>query len=194
MNKTKWNEEQLEELLREMPKITDKRNPEYLYQHISKKRNIRKEKRVWLLPGLASLVGMLLFVLFSLNFVNFEDKSENNLSLQSNAIDHQDKVSFKMEQGQGTSPERAEHTSETEQTNKIDLSEQTKSTGQFDLMMATETPKTAVYQENLKGRDVITYGMPVKNEDYNGPISGIIKKQKSKNLFDQYEIFRKLLK
>lgn len=186
MNKTKWSEEQLEELLREMPKITDKRNPEYLYQHISNKRKGRKEKRVWLLPGFSSLVVILLVVLFNLNIVNFEDKSENDLSLQSNAIDDQDKVSMKMEQGKGTSPEQAEQTTQTEQTNKTDLSEQTKSTEQFDLMMATETPKTAVYQEDLEGRDVITYGMPVKNERNIVPISVIVNKEQSKGWFDQY--------
>ncbi|WP_318508536.1 hypothetical protein [Bacillus sp. T3] len=184
MNKSNWNEEQLKELLRTMPKIKDNRNPEYIYEHISKKRNKRKEKGTWLVPGFASLVAIILFVLFNANFVKYEDKRENELSLQSNATDDHAEVSMKTEQ---ISPERAEQTTQNEPANKTNLSEQTtKSTEQFELMTASETPKTAVYSDDLQGKEVITYGLSVKNKDNIVPVSLIVNKEQSKSWFDQY--------
>ena len=58
MKKSEWSDKQLEELLRQMPKIQDHRNPRDIYQNLS----IKKRKRpAWLVPGFATAAALLLF-------------------------------------------------------------------------------------------------------------------------------------
>ena len=60
MKKSEWSDKQLEELLRQMPKIQDHRNPRDIYQNLS----IKKRKRpAWLVPGFATAAALLLIFL-----------------------------------------------------------------------------------------------------------------------------------
>lgn len=60
VKKSEWSDKQLEELLRQMPKIQDRRNPRDIYQNLS----IKKRKRpTWIIPGFAAAAALLLFFL-----------------------------------------------------------------------------------------------------------------------------------
>ena len=60
MKKSEWSDKQLEELLRQMPKIKDHRNPRDIYQNLSLK---RRKKPAWILPAIASAAAVLLIVI-----------------------------------------------------------------------------------------------------------------------------------
>ncbi len=51
MKRSEWSDNELEELLRQMPKVKDHRDPRDIYQNISLK---KRKTKSWLLPGMAA--------------------------------------------------------------------------------------------------------------------------------------------
>ncbi|QCJ43316.1 hypothetical protein FAY30_16180 [Bacillus sp. S3] len=62
MKKSEWSDRELEELLRQMPRIQDHRDPRDIYQNLSLKKRKRKP---WLLPGIAAVAALLLFFILA---------------------------------------------------------------------------------------------------------------------------------
>lgn len=50
MKESKWSDEELQELLNQMPKIKDTRDPREIYQTIEIKMG-KQKKRTWILPA-----------------------------------------------------------------------------------------------------------------------------------------------
>lgn len=65
MKRREWNEEQLENLLQQLPSIKDKQNPKDLYQSIFHKQQNRKKQRAWIAPTIATVAAVLIFALIS---------------------------------------------------------------------------------------------------------------------------------
>ena len=59
MKKSEWSDKQLEELLRQMPKIQDHRNPRDIYQNLSRK---KRKQPAWVIPAFATAAALLLFI------------------------------------------------------------------------------------------------------------------------------------
>lgn len=69
MKKSEWNDEQLEQMLSQMPKMKDNRKPQEIYQNITLKMNNQK-KRVWMVPTFASVAAALLLFILAPSFIN----------------------------------------------------------------------------------------------------------------------------
>lgn len=79
MKKSEWNDEQLEQMLMQMPTIKDHRNPREIYQNISLKVNKKKRKKVWFVPTIATAAAaLLLFILAPSLLNNFNMGSESS--------------------------------------------------------------------------------------------------------------------
>lgn len=64
MKRREWNEEQLEELLQKLPPVKDTRSAEDIYQNI-KGKQLKKKSRGWIVPAVATIAALLLFVFIS---------------------------------------------------------------------------------------------------------------------------------
>lgn len=93
-----WKDKQLEDLLREMPKITDKQNPHELYQAISFKLN---KKRTFgkLIPGIASIAAVFLFMFFGKHLFYLDNEINDKSSQESKMMgkSEEQQISFKDE-------------------------------------------------------------------------------------------------
>lgn len=69
MKKSEWSDEQLEQMLSQMPGIKDNRRPQEIYQNITLKLN-RRKKKVWLVPTIASVAAALLLFILAPSFIN----------------------------------------------------------------------------------------------------------------------------
>jgi len=69
MKNSKWSDEQLEQMLSQMPGIKDKRKPQEIYQNITLKMN-KKKRKMWLVPTLASAAVVLLLFVLAPSFIN----------------------------------------------------------------------------------------------------------------------------
>ncbi|ADU28613.1 hypothetical protein [Evansella cellulosilytica] len=94
MNKKRWDEEELEDQLRELPQIKDSQSKEALFQAIEKKMNeahtekIKEprinKKRTWIYPVIASFAAVLLLILIVPSFIH------NDMPLNDLAGDYDD--------------------------------------------------------------------------------------------------------
>ncbi|MBM7604466.1 hypothetical protein JOC75_002469 [Metabacillus crassostreae] len=65
MKRQEWNDEKLEQILRQLPQVQDKRSSEDIYQRILTKQQNRKKLKTWIAPTFATVAAMFIFILFS---------------------------------------------------------------------------------------------------------------------------------
>ena len=85
MKRKEWSEEQLEQLLQQLPLVKDKQTPEFIYNRIVEKQR-RKKFRGWIAPSFATITALLLLAIitpyFSQSFtLNQESSSSNDIAI-----------------------------------------------------------------------------------------------------------------
>lgn len=163
MSKTDRTKEHLEALLRQLPKITDNRDPHDLYHQISAKIN-RKKGIGWLVPSLASIAALILIFILVPGLYSLNLHSNPNSRQESKTIEHSEDhvVSLKMEKDKSKQGGGALQNKQQEMT------------------------KIAVYKEDLPGKELLIYGIPDSNAMNIVPISVLVNKEDSKSWFDQF--------
>lgn len=168
MKKSKWSDKQLEEVLRQMPKIKDHRDPQDIYQSLSLK--IKKQKRQsWLIPGLATAAALFLLVILAPKLVPFQQESADKAVEQK--ADSGEMHILKEDSGKVGSDAKTK--SNKESTNKM-------------LLLADSDPKTAVYEEEVGDRQVLTYWIPDIQVQFLVPISILAEKEQGLTWMDLF--------
>ncbi|MFD2445898.1 hypothetical protein ACFSO7_18215 [Bacillus sp. CGMCC 1.16607] len=161
MRKSEWSDNELEQLLREMPKIKDHRDPRDIYQSLSIKAKKRK-RPVWFIPSIATAAAVLLLFLLVpnvwQNITNNNNKSEIALDKSNNKMKMQDEAVENKITADIVNPE-----------GKPGFSAQAK--------LMTIPTETAIYSEDLVDQEVITYLVPDKNVTIFVPVSIIVPKE-----------------
>jgi hypothetical protein len=158
VKKSEWSDKQLEELLRQMPKIHDNRNPRDIYQNLS----IKKRKRpAWLIPGFAAAAALLLFFLLVPKMLN---GTQNSLD------------SAKQEE----SSSEAKMSQSDDHSSLLMKKEDSKS-GSEPEMRITEINKNALYDDEVGDGTVITYWIPDSQAQNLVPISIVVAPDNNKN-------------
>lgn len=160
MKKSEWSDHELEQLLQQMPKVKDHRDPRDIYQSLSLKAKKRKAP-AWIVPSVASLAAvLLLFILapqvWQGNFQDSASKQESKEVLDNN--------SAKMEMTKIMPDDDAE--------NGI-------SSGNQDISIMAAPAETAIYEEELVEQQVITYAIPDQNAQIIVPVSVLVPKNNS---------------
>ncbi|WP_026560249.1 hypothetical protein [Bacillus sp. J37] len=79
MKKREWNEEQLQQLLQQLPSVRDKQSKKELYQNIYYKVQYKKKKRIWVAPTVATIAVLFILALISpLLFQSITSTNEEN--------------------------------------------------------------------------------------------------------------------
>ncbi|WP_042355231.1 hypothetical protein [Bacillus rubiinfantis] len=167
MKKSEWSDSEIEELLRQMPKIQDLRDPRDIYQNLSSK---KRKLYSWILPSLAAVAAILLFTILVPKLIDgpspltFERSADKNIS----------------EEMQSTKKD-SNSTGESSDLigNELDKS-------------STELLKSAVYEEDIENGKVFTYWIPDEQIQNLIPISMIVPEGK-KSWLDLFNEQMKLL-
>jgi hypothetical protein len=160
MKKSEWSDHELEQLLQQMPKVKDHRDPRDIYQSLSLKAKKRKAP-AWIVPSVASLAAVLL--LFILAPQVWQGIFQDSASKQESK-DVLDNNSTKMEMA------------------KIMPDDDTKngiSSGNQDISIMAAPAETAIYEEELVEQQVITYSIPDQNTQILVPVSVLVPKNSS---------------
>jgi hypothetical protein len=157
VKKSEWSDKQLEELLRQMPKIEDHRNPRDIYQNLSIK---KRKKSAWLIPGFAATAALLLFFILIPRFLegtqSFDSAKQEESSSQEKISIADDKSSILNKEEDGLSGSEAK-------------------------MMMTEMNKTAIYDDEVENGKVITYWIPDSQAQILVPVSIVVPPDDNKN-------------
>ncbi|MBY0122548.1 hypothetical protein [Bacillus sp. S/N-304-OC-R1] len=183
MKRSEWTDDQIEELLGQMPRITDNRDPREIYHNISLKLNKRKQ-RMWVMPSVATAGAFILFFILVPNLFDWNGGKENSMELANNSSTASEmaieKRSFDEAEHQNTSliDERQPSTKMAE----IDKNQKMGITS-----IENVDQSTAVYEEDLAGNEVLTYAIPDDTVQFIVPVSIIVPKEDNKTKFDLFK-------
>ncbi|WP_144547536.1 hypothetical protein [Bacillus sp. X1(2014)] len=153
MKKSEWSDKQLEELLRQMPKIQDDRNPRDIYRNLP----IRKTKpKQWLVPGLATVAALLIFFILIPKLMVGPQYSEDNASQEKSSV------------------ERDIQTADKNSTIALKKDDTSSKARTFSGADKIQTLKTAIYDEEVGKGKVLTYWIPDPQIQILVPVSMII--------------------
>ena len=153
VKKSEWSDKQLEELLRQMPKIQDDRNPRDIYRNLP----IRKTKpKQWLVPGLATVAALLIFFILIPKLMVGPQYSEDNASQEKSSV------------------ERDIQTADKNSTIALKKDDTSSKARTFSGADKTQTLKTAIYDGEVGKGKVLTYWIPDPQIQILVPVSTII--------------------
>ncbi|WP_084783334.1 GerMN domain-containing protein [Bacillus dakarensis] len=180
VKKSELSDKQLEEYLRELPKIRDHRDPRDIYQNITVKMKKRKQK-AWIIPSIASAAALLLFVVLASNVLNF-NQSAQDLVNENATTESAENAALKQ------APDGNEEMgilSEDEPDNKerFNAEEENRELMTIDL----EGSYTALYESDIAGKSVFTYTIPDQNAQNIVPVSVTVPYNDELPLFEQYK-------
>ncbi|WP_102345733.1 GerMN domain-containing protein [Bacillus sp. Marseille-P3661] len=183
MGKSTFDEKQLEELLKNMPRITDRQDPDELFARISsrlqeeeladevKSKKTLTKRKPWILPVIASIAAIILIALVSPSFLYNQESSMEKTGIERN------------------------NDTASQSTVEPDLPQE-----QFGIMSAEENmgmlrmapPESRVINVANDNEEVITIALPDKNAQFVVPISFQIPKDDTSRLSKVENIYEYL--
>ncbi|WP_066294128.1 hypothetical protein [Bacillus sp. FJAT-29937] len=181
MKKLEWTEEQLEDLLGKMPKIKDDRDSREIYHHVAIKMQKRKQK-MWIMPSIATAGAFLLFFILVPNLFNGQGSEEKSME----SADKSSSGSEIMMEKKSLDDNQDQPAASKENKVSIEMAkqEEEKPMGITSIELDDET--TAVYEDDMIDKEVLTYGVPNQDVSFIVPISLIVPKDDQKSKFDLY--------
>jgi hypothetical protein len=176
VKKSEWSDKQIEELLREMPRIKDHRDPRDIYQNLSFK---KRKRPAWIIPGLAAAAALFLFFLlvpklfdgtqYSLDSAKQEESSrEEKISIS------EDNSSLSMEKEDSAQSEKG-------------------ISGAEPKMLMADSNKNAVYEEDAGTGTVFTYWIPDPQIQILVPVSILVTPNSNKDWLTNFTESMELL-
>jgi hypothetical protein len=84
LKRQEWSEDQLEQLLKQLPSVKDKQTAKDIYQSIQYKQQSNKKSRSWITPAVATVAALLIFAFISpYIFQKFTTNEESNMDMSS---------------------------------------------------------------------------------------------------------------
>ncbi|MFT4413140.1 hypothetical protein ACLM5H_04685 [Fredinandcohnia humi] len=173
MKKSEWNDEQLENLLAQMPTIKDNRSPREIYQNISLKVN-KKKKKNWVVPSIATAAAALLLFILAPTFFNNSSFDLSSSGSDKESIEHA-----------SLAEERSPNSSEESADNQVNMLGESKEAAEGQSIQNDEKP-TYVVKEIKEDEVLLTYGVYLGGVMFPTVIS-IVVESDGTNIIEQFE-------
>lgn len=185
MRKSQWSDSQLEEMIRQMPKIKDHRDPRDIYQNIASRTKKRK-RAAWLIPSAAAAAAFFLLILLAPDLMNWQgqESAEKNSSMSDHADQKMETANLPPDNQSGESPKKEQAALFNER-----FGEENRAEDQIldEPKVANAEDRTAIYEEDLPGNEVFTFGIPNEMAQVVVPVSVVVEKEESKSWFEQFK-------
>jgi hypothetical protein len=180
MKKNKWDEKDIENLLREMPSLRDSRKPEDIYLAVNKSEAAKKPKS-WGYPALAGIAAVLILTLITPSLFNSINQPELENSASDMAVEESADTGS-VEKEIASLPENAEENSDSVGSGSGDAENNDQS-----LMMKAEAAELInVYEEDLLQYDVFTYGLATPDA-FAVPVSVLVERTETGSWLERYK-------
>jgi len=115
LRKREWNEDQLEQLLQQLPSVKDKRTADQIYQQIQYKQRAKKRTKTWIAPAIATVGALMIFAIMTPYLFNgFTSSSEeSNMDMATTSSEE----TSKNEMAKAPESPKASEASEVEEKN-----------------------------------------------------------------------------
>lgn len=118
MKRQEWNDEKIEQLLKQLPHVQDQQSSVDIYQSILYKQNNRKKSRTWIAPTLATIAALFIFILFSpflfQEITSSNEESSMDKATSSSSVEKENTLIIQENQAKQESSIMAEETADIE--------------------------------------------------------------------------------
>jgi hypothetical protein len=175
MKNSKWSDEQLEQMLSQMPGIKDKRKPQEIYQNITLKMN-KKKRKMWLVPTLASTAAVLLLFILAPSFINNMNSSSSDTARMA-----RENTNIAMDS------ENREAASKDASYNTLEKAEEPQQNEEAGIFSFEEQPSNS-YTVNSVGENevLLTYGVYLGGVMFPSVVSVIVESN-GENVVEQWQ-------
>ncbi len=173
MKSSEWSDRELEELLRQMPKIQDNRDPREIYQNLSLK---KRRTLTWMIPAIVAAAALLLFFISVPKLIDGIPFSTNHAEEQKISADKKMEISSTSNQGMDVVLKKQDHTPK----------EKTLTSETTPKLLTADSSITAAYPEQVGNGKVLTYWIPDQQAQILIPVSTIIPDPGDKSWLDLY--------
>lgn len=169
MKRSTYSEEQIEQLLQQMPKVQDKQDPAALFERLSSQltdpieKPKKKVKRMWIYPTVASLAAVLLIALIAPSFLS-EQMSFSNDAANNESYDQ----SMSMESVQESTTDSGNLEKSKSLSIQEDKAEDSNSSTGFGIVATLEEKSIKIVPENMR---LITVAIPAPEAQVVVPVS-----------------------
>lgn len=186
MKKSQLSDKQLEEILGQMPKIKDHRDPRDIYQNIAH----RVEKRrmpAWVIPSAAMAAVLFLTFILSPGLMDWNQSADKSMNSKSSS---ESNMAMDMDTSNKESAAK-KTTDQADQNTRMDTTTEEKNTENDFSAKVAENPYAglnALYKEELVGQEseVLTYAIPDQNGQILVPITTTVPKEEGKPWIDSF--------
>ncbi|MDQ0271123.1 hypothetical protein [Cytobacillus purgationiresistens] len=198
MRKQNWSDEQLEDLLRQMPKVEDHRDKQEIYQSVTLKMSKRKSKR-WIIPSAATAAALLLIFILAPTMLNWQEAADSSVgnNMERMSQSSSDKVVMQEEGKEDEETAPADHDdndagnedkSSAPEESTIDKEQAADDNNPTNYNVAsTNYERTAIYDDEVADQEVLTYQIPDKQVQNIVPVSILVQKEQGKSKFDLFK-------
>ncbi|CAM3879115.1 hypothetical protein [Mesobacillus zeae] len=192
MRRLQRSDKQLEDLLRQLPAITDNRDPKHIFQKVSAKKKLRRP--AWLFPAFATAAALFLVAVLASPFVRQENGPNENLPME--LITTSDDSA---ESKAGRESEKSYSNNEKQAEKSVKFTGNEKPAAKYALEDAVQPEEenyfakngmveaTAVYPEDLKDYASVTYAIPDAEGRVAVPVTALVPKDDSKTWFTRFK-------
>lgn len=165
MSDHKWKESNIEHTLKKLPTIKDERTKEVVYNRVQAQME-RKQKRIWVLPSIASVLAVSLLLIISLSYSNFFDKENDGFQIASSPS------------SESISSKEAKTNSHTMESTERNIDTQEK---------IEKVNANSIYKEEVGNKEILTYPIPDENVQVLVPVSVLVNNPEHLSKFDLYK-------
>lgn len=167
MKKSEWSDSEIEQLLRSMPKIIDRRDPRDIYQSLSLK---KRKNLAWVLPSIAAAAVLFLFMILGPKLTDQGQISQ-----------------FSLDQATEKKAPDKNAANEKRMVLNKEVAESKESTGTNNIQQINKgLQKSAVYEDEIGNGKVFTYWIPDEQAQILIPVSTIVPKAQNKPWLDVF--------
>lgn len=185
MKKSQLSDKQLEEILGQMPKIKDHRDPRDIYQNIAHRVEKRKMP-TWTIPSAALAAVLFLAFILSPGLMDWNQSADKSIDSKSST---ESNMATDMDTGQND--EVKDSTNQAEDKLKMDIPTENDNKDNEFMAKAVENPYAglnALYEEELANQEseVLTYAIPDPNVQVLVPVTTVVPKEEGKPWIDSF--------
>jgi hypothetical protein len=190
LRKSEWNDHDIEEMMKQLPKIKDERHHSYIYTKVKNNKKSRSSFRRYI-PVLVTIAALFIVVLLSPALISQMSQSTEESAMEGAHSTDSAGGDKKVEKDSSANDSSAEISKAPEEENQLKMAEDNDQ-GDREIKAPENSPheRLSIYEEDVAAKEYYTYGL-VSDDAVPVPVSVITSTDDSQSWVEHYETISK---
>jgi hypothetical protein len=192
LKKSEWNDHDIEEMIKQLPKLKDDRPPSYIYSKVKNNKKSRSSFKRYI-PALVTIAALFIVVLLSPALISQMSQSTEESAMEGARSTDSSGEDKKTEKDTSANDSSTEITKAPKEESQLKMAEENdKSDMDFSALEDSPHERLSIYKDDVAAKEYYTYGL-VSDDAVPVPVSVIVSSDNSMNWVEQYEKISKQL-